>query len=288
MPRQAQESTHFELLGTPHVSERVVKLWVWEGTLRESVRPTLHMTLQAFVAELGVPNDGACDAGYADYELTGAAGRSGDGYLGYTFAKPQTGAGDLLLMTPYKDPQTIWPRKEWHPILDRLYAIRGEAREGSEALDTFIYTSDAGNFGAPLLKNKTLTLDRLVLYPGITCPTEVIVREYLSSRPFTNVQVRTPVPTLVQYSYLGMQNSLVCLHPTVTVPELIKGGKLLEGFGTPDPQEYGAERGIVFPETNFTTWEPHIYDAEYEEDGGVYYLKTYEALPPELPDPQLL
>jgi len=266
-----------------------VKLWVWEGKLGESVSATLNMTLQAFVSSLGVPNDGAVDAGYGAYELTGTAGRSGDGYLAYLFAKPKTGSGDLRRMTPYKDPKTIWPTKTWHPILDRLYAIKGNVSEGFEGGDGIIYNGGSnGSEGYTLNKTKTLTLDRLVLYPGITCPTEVIVREYLSSRPFTHVDVRVPVPTQVQYSYLGMQNSLVCLHPTITVPELIKGGKLVEGFGTPNPQEYGEERGLVFPETNFRTWEPHIYDAEFSEENGVHHLKTYEALPPELPKPQLL
>jgi len=57
------------------------------------------------------------------------------------------------------------------------------------------------------------------------------------------------------------------------------------GFGTQNQQGVDFSRGQIFEKTNHTTRRAHIFDIESGKRGGVYYMKTYEALPPKMPKP---
>lgn len=283
MGREAQEPTHYDLLPSPHVGERAVRLWVLEEIFRETVRPVLNTTLQDFVSNLGVPNDGACDAGYGLYEMTGPGGRSGDGYLGFLFAAPKTA---LQKATPFKT-SPIWDDYTWPDVLKILIGVQGVVVDEVERVesDNSAYVQSQINYHTN--RDRLKTEDRMLFYPGMRTATEFIVREYLSPTPFTGIKVERPIPTQVYYNHQGMVKSLNCLHPTVTVPELMRGARMIPGFGTPNAADYFAQ-GLVFPATNMLEWEPHLSRAEMIDRDGVYYLKTYEAQPPPLPRPQKL
>lgn len=286
MSREAQEPTHFELLPTPDVGERVVRLWVQEQRLREAVRPALNTTLQAFVSSLALPPDGACAAGYGAYQLTGPGGRTGDGYLGFLFARSQTGAGVLARLTPFRT-KTRWLVRDWPAVMRSLHFVRGKYHDETEQPTTPPFpVANQGFYDYSLSKVKTMTDDRLVLYPAVSTSTEVIVREYLSSVPFSKVPVRVPIPRRVSYNFEGTRESIDCLGPEVRVPLMVREGVLVPDAGTPHAAESGWEQGTIFPASQpMQTWEPHIYAAEDSFEDGIHYLKTYEALPPPLPPP---
>lgn len=279
MSRESQEPTHYELIPTPHVGERAVKLWVKESVFHASVTPVLNTTLEAFVGSLSVPNDGACANGYGLYELTGPGGRSGDGYLGFLFAKPKTTAQRAA---PFKTTR-IWDDYSWPDVLKILIGVQGMIIDEVEQVeyDQAVYTGLSARTNRDRLK----TEDRMLFYPGQRTATEFVVREYLSPTPFTGIKVERPIPTQIYYNHQGMVKSLNCLHPTVTVPELMRGARLIPDFGTPNAADYFA-KGMVFPATDMLEWVPHLSRADMSDQDGVYYLKTYEALPPSLPRPQ--
>lgn len=287
MGRESQEPTHFDLLPTPAVGERTVRLWVLERLLREDVTVTLNTTLQRFVSDLGVPNDGACDAGYGLYQLTAAGARSNDGYLSYLFAKPKTGNGVLARLTPFREPKTKWIMKDWPAVMRSLFFVRGEYTDVVETPRIPRMPSpNQSSFDYDLSHVKRMTDDRMILYPSVTVSTEVIVREYLSNVPFEKVPVKSPIPRRVSYNFEGNRESIDCLGPEVRVPLMVKNGILVPDAGTPRAEESGWEFGTIFPASQpMQTWEPHIYAADDRFDDGVYYLTTYEALPPPLPPP---
>jgi len=280
MPLETQESKHFNLIPTADVGERVLRLWVNEDSLRADTTIATGTALTAFLPM--VPKANAALQGYGSYLLTRPAGRREDGYLGFDFAKPKTAA---QLIAPFKT-TTIWDDYSWPAVLKYLGGVEGLLEE---EVDTWGSVTGPGitsiGYQFDVGKQRLKTEDRLVIYPSQRTATEITVREYLSPTPFTGIQVERPIPTQVQYSYRNMQRSLECLHPTVTVPELLKGARPIDGFGTPNAAAaFG--RDIEFPATNMLDWVPHLYRADMSDEGGVYYLKTYEALPPPLPRAQ--
>jgi len=280
MPVEPQETKIFNLIPTADVGERVLRLWVREQDIRADTSLTTGTALTAFLPML--PRADATLLGYGSYLLTRPAGRRGDGYLGFDFAKPKTTA---QLRTPFKTTR-VWQDYTWPDVLKILLAVQGDEEDEVEAQGGQ-YPGVGGTVDRYNQKTRTKTEDRLLYFPGSRRATEFIVREYLSPTPFTGLQVERPIPTQVHYNHRGMERRLTCLHPTVTVPELLQGARMIAGFGTPNATDVFG-KGLVFPATNMLEWVPHLCRAEMSDEGGVYYLRTYEALPPELPRAQRL
>lgn len=279
MGRDTQEPTTFEVLPTADVAERAARLWVPQSKLDATTTITPGTTLADFLNDRAVDKGGALSQGYGSYVLTREpAARAGD-YLGYTFAKPKTAAD---LMTPFNE-ETIWvPDFEWPAVLQVLIGMAGYVRN----LET-----EAGFNGGTATSNNLARLEareRLFLVPQQRLSTEVIKREYQSPQAFDPAVFfcDPPVPMQVSFSYLGMQRSLVCLHERITVPEQMTDATPIEGFGTSNTKGVDWSRGQVFEATSpHTTWEPHIYRIDTGRQGGLYTMTTYEAIPPEMPDP---
>lgn len=293
MALEPLEQTVFDLLPTPDVNERAGRLWVPQSCLREEVTMTPGTTtLLAFLSELGIDKASALDMGYGTYLLTREPPvlREG-GYFGYTFAKPKTATEQA---TPFNE-ETEWIDYSWPPVLQVLLGMAGYVNGLEVVTGTMAGTSITGATTTTLAETSTDTKkrlearERLFLVPGIRVNTEMIVREYLSPEPFdaNNIAFRAdqPVPTLVSFSYLGMARSLECLHGVIRVPEQMTDAQQIEDFGTENPQSIDWSRGQVFDRTNHTGWIPHICRVETGRRGGLYYLKTYEAQPPDAPKP---
>lgn len=286
-PPREPKDPYITLVPTPDVGERVVQLHVPQRLFTALTSVTQGMTMTAFIAAL-VPTDttAAVIQGYDSYTLTQPVlnDTGSDGTLSFYFAKPKATTA-LHDLTPFKT-ETKWIDLPWPGVLLYLYASQGRVDEEREEFPS-AYT----NYNASLTfsqKSRVVYEDRLGFVPAQQVSTEVIIREYLSNLPFTDVVVETPVTETVQYLYKGMRRTLECLHPDVTIPELLKGGKRVPNFGTPFVSERPYGQGQFYPATEMSTWEDHIFKAVYTSDNGVYYLTTFEALAPALPDPTLL
>ncbi len=288
-PPREPKSPYIALIPTPDVSERVVQLFVPQKFFSASTVITSGMTLTAFLAAL-TPTDVTCaiEHGYDSYTLTqpvlnDTAGS--DGTLSFYFAKPKT-SSSILELTPFKE-ETKWQDYPWPAVILTLYGVAGSINFEKDNYDYVLSESSVYNFD--LTRSREVAEDRLAYVPAQRINTEVIIRHYLSNTPFTDGRVETPVTDTVQYHHRGMQRSIECIHPLIRVPELLKNGKLIPDFGTPNALEVSRGAGQVFPATlPMSEWQDHIFDAKYSEEDGIYSLITFEAIAPALPDPILL
>lgn len=288
-PPREPKSPYIALIPTPDVGERVVQLFVPQRLFSSSTVVTSGMTLTAFLAAL-TPTDVTCaiEQGYDLYTLTqpvldDTAGS--DGMLSFYFAKPKTSSSTLDL-TPFKE-ETKWQDYTWPAVILTLYGVEGTV---THEQDTYAYQNALVNtYDTVTDRVRSVTEDRLTYIPAQRISTEVTIRHYLSNTPFTDVIVETPVTDTVQYHHRDMQRTIDCIHPLILIPELLKDSKLIADFGTPNASEGSRKAGQVFPATlPMSEWQDHIFDAKYSENNGIYYLTTYEAIAPALPDPILL
>ena len=284
MGRENLEPTHFDLVPTRHLGTRVGLLWVRQDVLKASVTLTPGMTLNALCAQLGTPKDQAGSLGYGAYVLTETGPRD-DQYHGFYFAPPAPAGNalfDIRKLTAVRE-KRIWMELPWPDVLRYLYGMKGGEPVFVEtgAVDTAVVSN---------ARTETLAVDHYELIRGGSLPTEVIVRDYLTADVVTGLKVEKPQAQPFAYSFLGMRNQLYALHNTITVPHFLSAGYPLDGFGTPDWVDRSSEGGQVFPRTNFLTWAKHLFRADQSPDpeNGLYFTRTYTALPPPLPKGQLL
>jgi len=287
-PPREPKKPYIALVPTLDVGEWVVQLFVPQRLFTSSTVVTTGMTLTEFLAAL-TPTDttDAVAQGYDSYTLTrpvlGDAAGS-DGTLSFYFAKPKP-ISSLVEATPFLE-ETKWQDYPWPAVILTLYGVTGSINFEKDNYDYVLSETSVYNFD--LTRSREVAEDRLAYIPAQRISTEVIIRHYQSNTPFTDVVVETPITDVVQYHHRGMQRSLDCIHPLIRIPELLKGGKLIPDFGTPNALERSSA-GQVYPATlPMSEWQDHIFDAKYSEDNGLYYLATYEALAPALPDPILL
>jgi len=284
-PPREPKLPYITLVPTPDVGERVVRLHVPQRQFSDATTIVAGMTMTAFLAAL-TPTDttDSIELGYDDYTLTQPVlnDEGTDGTLSFYFAKPKASAS-LPDLTPFKE-ETKWLEYPWPAVLLTLYGLEGTVEYQEDGLIYFTTSSPYGGTKS----TREVAEDRLALVPAQRISTEVIIRHYLSNVPFTDVPVETPITDTIQYSHRAMQRSIDCLHPLVRIPELLKIGRIIPDFGTPNASSVSLSEGQIYPETNQTTWQDHIYDAKYSEENGIYYLTTYEALAPALPKPILL
>ena len=288
LPRDSKHP-YLGLVPTPDLSERVVQLFVPQRFFSDSVTLSQGMTLSAVLTALEpTETTDAIEKGYQDYTLTQPVlddTSSGDGVLSFYFAKPKA-SSSLLDLTPFKE-ETEWMKLDWPAVLLSLYGVFGKVVKESYNNSVGGFDVTAHSYDPTIFRE--LYEDRIAFIPRQQIFTEVVIRYYTSNLPFTDVILETPVTNIVQYSYKGMQQSLDCIHDDVFIPELFKGGKRIENFGTKNAQERPYEQGQFYPATlPMTTWQNHLFDAKYSSERGSYSLVTYEALAPALPDPILL
>lgn len=279
MPLESREPTSFDLLPTPHVGSRMVRLWVRQEHLRQNVTVTEGQTVAAFLSAIQVATSDVLTAGYGDYVLTEPGPTRDGGYLSFHFTAPSTSLR-LKELTPWSQ-KTIWlPEYGWPDVLRYLYAVEGRATDQ-------LRTQTGAN---RITDTKVLQLDRYELVQGGGFPTEVIVRRYLTSGLITGLKAERPMPQPVNYAWNGLRNSLVCLHDDVTVPEILTQSQRIPRFGTENAIEVANLGEQFFPRTNFLTWQRHIYRIEQSDRpvNGYYETVTYEALPPPMPQGQIL
>lgn len=276
---EPQEPTAFDLIPTADLSEWAGRLWVRQDRFHESTAITAGVTMQAFLADLGIDKADGLSRGYGSYLLTREppVQREG-GYMGFTFAKPKTAAE---LLVPFNE-ETIWVQNfRWPAVLQVLIGMAGYINN----IETEVGSDSTG--ATANAKARLEAQERLFLVPEQRLATEVIVREYQSPSAFDSSVFfcDPPVDMEVSFSYLGMRRSIVCLHDKVTIPEQMVDATQIEGFGTDSQKGVDFSRGQIFEKTNHTTRRAHIFDIESGKRGGVYYMKTYEALPPKMPKP---
>ena len=275
---QATEPTAFDLLSTAHVGSRVVRLWVRQDMLKADVVPAEGMTVTNFVGQLGIASCPAVDEGYGAYVLT-EPGPDREGFLSFHFARA-TADLKLKALTPWSE-KTIWDSDFlWPDVLRYLYAVEGRAADLTRE------QSGVEN----IYETKLLRLDRYELVQGGRIPTQVKVKRYQTSSPIVGLVAERPLPQPVTYRWKDLSNALNCLHDDIIVPELLQVARVIDRFGTanaPDIAQLGEQ---LFPRTNFLTWRPHVYRIDQSDRpvNGVYDTVIYEALPPPMPQGQLL
>lgn len=283
--RERREDTFFDLLPTPDVGTRAVRLSVRQDRLRATSTITLGTTVQRFVADLLLNAGDVLAAGFGDYVLTAPGPADGAGYLAFIFGPASTSA-KLKDLTPWSE-KKVWQEYDWDDVLRYLYAVEGKQKDLAE-------TGTSTTAGTPTSlqseRRKILTLDRYELVRGGRLPTEVIVRRYLTSQLITGIKAERPMAQPVRYAWNGLQNNIVCLHDDITIPEILTEASRLEGFGTANGIEQYEQGGQFFPRTNFLTWQQHIFRVEQADQprDGLYETVTYEALPPPMPEGQVL
>jgi hypothetical protein len=280
MALEPLEPTGYDLLPTPDVGQRVVRLKLRQDFIRATSTFTRGMTVAAFIGQTNVQAASVLTDGYGEYVLTAPGPAMGGGYLTYDFAKPVTSAA-LNDLTPWSD-KTIWdPDFEWPAVLRYLMAVTGKATELTESGTSVTGATTTRNSNT---RSKVLILDRYELVPQSRLPTQVRIRRYLTPSLITGLVAERPQPTVVRYSYLGMANSMLCLHDEVIVPELLQNASRITNFGTRSGIER-ASSGQLIPRTNFLTWLPHTFRIEQSDQprDGLYETVVYEALPPAMP-----
>jgi len=279
MPLEPREPTSFDLLPTPHVGSRVVRLWVRQEHLRAGVSITEGQTVQAFMAAINVTPSDVLTAGYGSYVLTEPGPSREGGYLSFHFTAPSTSL-KLKDLRPWSE-KTIWDSDfVWPDVLRYLFAVEGKAVDLTREQDLV----------ADIRETKFLQVDRYELVQGGRIPTQVKIKRYLTSGPITGLVAERPMPQPVTYSWKGLSNSLNCLHDDITVPELLLQSRIIDRFGTPNAPDVAQLGEQFFPRTNFLTWRSHVYRIEQSDRprDGYYETVIYEALPPPMPQGQLL
>lgn len=257
--REPREPTVFETRPTDDVAEVVAVLWVNESFIRADTQIVPGITLNDFLP--GVPKDDARVRGFGPYQLVTTAGKQ-DGYHGYTFAAPKTPR--QMEDAPFRSTPTTM-EVNWPDWLRNLYGGMVE-----RVLDTDSGTEGANNTANTRTRHEFV--DRYELIPGGSLRTEVVIEEFLSPKPWAQLECDAPLPTQVRYFYKGTQLSLVCLHEDVFVPELTSGFVREEAFGTPDSQELPP--GQFFPRTNHVGWQIHTLSDTQELTAAGLYKRT--------------
>lgn len=265
-----REPTHFETRPTDDVAEVTGVLWVNETFVRADTVISIGTTLKDFLPS--IPRADALNRGFGAYVLTGSAGKR-DGFHGYVFAKPKTAAQKR---TPYRSVIKSRPVR-WDTWLRNLYG--GTA---TRLLDTWEGASGASSTSNVVTRSEFV--DRYEVIPGGDYMTEILVEEFHSPTPFTDLDTEVPVPTMVRYFYKGTSMNLVCLHDDVFVPEANTAFVRDPEFGMPGAQEL--PEGQFFPRTNFIGWQIHTLSDTQELVDGVWRRVTERVnkLPP-LPEP---
>lgn len=285
MPREPREDTFFDLLPTQDVGTRAVRLWVRQEALRAATNLITGTTVQAFVSALNVQAGDVLTAGYGSYVLTAPGPADSRGYLAFDFG-PASSSARLRDVTPWSE-KVIWDDIEWPDVLRYLYAVEGKQQDMTEvgSSRTGSTTTTTAN-----QRNKLLTLDRYELVQGGVIPTQVIVRRYLTSQLITGIRAERPLAQPVRYAWNGLMNNLNCLHDEIIIPEVLSEARILSRFGTQNGFEQAGQGDQILPRTNFLTWQKHIRRVQQSDipRDGLYETVTYEALPPPMPEGQIL
>lgn len=267
----SSEKVHYSvvpIVGT--VNDRGIILYVRESFMTEAVTLVAGTTLTDFMSAQDIPKGDAIEMGYGSYVYREQIGKEGNNFR-FVFLKEKTEEEEI---TPVKEPSTITEITWWPNWLVSLYALRATVRLQSEE----------GVLGVGGNTSNTVTgtryFDRYILIPGGEFNTQHVVEEFFSYRPIPGLVATEPRPTTVQYSTLGMQNSINCIHEEVKIPEVILAASRIEDFGTPNAREVRWELGSIYPATNMTGWTPHYRKLQVtERDGGFHYRRHY-VLPP--------
>lgn len=266
MPLENQEPCTFKTLRTPNVAERACVLYVPEKYFKDTTNTAAGTTLKDFLP--GVDKADALNRGFGLYLLTDTE-EAPAGYQAFTFAKPKTAKQQRV---PFKT-RTYHEPHYWPDWMRAMYAIE----------DATVPYEIATATGSQYVDR---VLDRVEIIDGGNYETSITVEEFFNAEPTPETEFSsiTPQPTTVSWNYLGSSGSLSCLHPLVTIPEIMTGGTLVDGFGTPNARERQTG-GDIFPATNMTGWDDHYFsDTEVPLNGG-YYRVRKRAIPLYIPKP---
>ncbi len=275
----AVEKTHYEIESvTGTVDERYIVLWVPEKFFNAATSTPRYTTLTNFMASKDIPKMDAIDQGFGTYILTGALPKA-NGCLRFIFNKDKTATEiATLVSTPYRRFESV----EWPSELRYLYGVSGVERVTDTYSEPYQSPNYLGNGTADrLTKSRPFMRDRYELIPGGNYRTEVLVEEFFSHKPIPT-QEEQMIPTVVAYNYATMQNSLVCLHDDIFVPEL-EQVTILQDFGTIRTQ-HSDFSGQFFPRTNYVSLPAQFVwrDILTERDGG-FFRQRLTAFAPEFP-----
>lgn len=256
----------FPIEGT--VNDRGLILYVRESFFVATTTLVSGTTLTNFMTTEGIPKGDALTAGFGSYIYKEQMGKEGN-RLKFLFLKDKTPAEQIQIVKPAFtiNQVTDWP--DWLVSLYMLDALIELQKEVSGSTTTAV--------------TGQRFLDRYILFRGGNFNTKHYVEEFFSPTPVMSFTATEPRPDRVFYNYYGVQNSIDCIHDTVTIPEPYVSAELVENFGTPNPREVDWPQGSIFPATNHTTWMPHYRILQvFERDGGFYY-RRHRVIPPPLP-----
>lgn len=267
----ANEKGKYELVpveGT--VNDRALVLWVPERYFNESTALVENTTLEDFMVSEAIPKGDAITNGFGSYVYREQLPKVG-GSLRFIFLKAKTEAESLQAV---RAPKTINEVTWWPNWLMSLYAVSASVPLQSEA------GSSASSGAITNAVTGTRYFDRYILINGGEFNTQHIVEEFFSYQAIKGLVATEPRPTTINYSTLGMQNSIDCIHEEVQIPEIFVDATRVENFGTPNARDVRWERGSIFPATNMTGWIPHFRKLIVTERDGGFYYRRHLVIPP--------
>jgi hypothetical protein len=266
-------------LATPHPTEKLLRVWVPCENILPVLEPTADVTL------------------YKDFKMHPTVGRA-DGYAGYVFKLCEEGerfrneSGMEGVHIPY------------------IFAKVRSAGEIATAIETFtiqrddfwwpqilerhkIYCDNVAPLWTTLRGDKQayVFVVRKRVRPSYRGATTIVVRRYWSHTPWAEADlVSAPMqPNNVEYDLMVIRGvTKDCLHGAIKIPGLAGpgGAEWLYDLSdaTPSGTNVEAYPEREYEETNYTTWEDHVYLATQRPLRGGYLKETYEALAPPLTD----
>lgn len=173
------------------------------------------------------------------------------------FAKNKTVA---QAMVPYRT-LTRKGNHYWHTILVKLTPVLVSGFPLAVSVGSGSTNTNAARY-----------VMREVYIPAATEGT-IFKTEYFSSpRPFSIGKSRVPIASAVTYDLINRRGGFPeCLHDKLVIPAV----STITGQSLP---------AQIFPETNFTTWEPYILTDDQKLVNGVYLRERVTCFPPPFPE----
>lgn len=159
----------------------------------------------------------------------------------------------------------------WHDILHKV-----------DLLPDYSFTRVTRSGGREI--NGVMYYPRIYHTPSVTEGTLFIKRYFIGSEPFIVGQSECPKPDSVSFSILGVEGSWPrCIHEKLVFDRKQTAIATYSAGVLTDPA--GSIAGQLFPETNYTTWEPYdLRKTQTDIEDALYELEVITVVPPDPPE----
>lgn len=196
---------------------------------------------------------------WSTWVYTTTQGLDKEGNIVLLFAKNKT---TTEANTPFKT-ISYMSNHAWPPILKGLRFYQD---------DSFRYNNGS--------KTAPRTYVRYKWVPGVNEGTRFTENHYTSPVPFSIPQHTVPVPTSVQWDWLGNSGSFPeCLHDKIVLKPMATAKPVSGAIG-----DTGVLPGQVFEGTNFLGWSSYVISDRQSLEGPVWYRIQIRVTPP--PEPE--